>query len=116
VASTTLSAMEVALLELEQLLDEETAALRTLDRESIDRITFAKTEVCQRLTALTRDGNHSPERKAHLERIRHRALYNQVLLVHARDSVRGVLALIVGQSPHSSRTVPGDGRMLHVRG
>jgi flagellar biosynthesis/type III secretory pathway chaperone len=64
--------MEVALLDLEHLLDEETAALRTLDRESIDRITFAKTEVCQRLTVLTRDGDHTPERKAQLEQKRTR--------------------------------------------
>jgi hypothetical protein len=107
--------LDLALGELETLLREETAALTALDRDSIDRISSSKAAVCERLTRYGKSPNKSQARRAQLQRIRRQALYNQVLLVHARDSVRGVLALLTGQAPDSARA-RSDGRMLHVRG
>jgi hypothetical protein len=107
--------------ELEQLLEEETGALRKLDRDAIDRIAAAKLEVCERLSHTAHRAGSSlpdgaaPERRAQLDRIRQKALYNQVLLVHARDSVRGVLDLLTGQSRGTGRATGNDGHRLSVR-
>jgi hypothetical protein len=106
--------------ELERLLEEETAALRELDRDAIDRIAQSKLVVCERLSARARTNGPTSSARAtadrsRLDRIRHKALYNQVLLVHARDSVRGVLALLTGETSGSSRPGSSDGHRLSVR-
>jgi hypothetical protein len=107
--------LDLALGELETLLREETAALTALDRDAIERISSCKLSVCERMTKYGKSGHKSQARRAQLQRIRRQAIHNQVLLVHARDSVRGVLALLTGQAPDSTRPA-SDGRMLHVRG
>lgn len=102
--------------ELERLLEEETAALRKLDKDAIDRIATAKSELCDRLTAsAARHPLSGQADRLRLERIRHKALHNQVLLVHARDSVRGVIALFTGESAVPGSRNSSDGRRLSVR-
>src|SRR5258706_6405631 len=114
------SDLDDSLGELEKLLEEETVALRELDRDAIDRIAASKLELCERLSTRARTKAASPTNagadRLRLERIRHKALYNQVLLVHARDSVRGVLALLTGEAHGSSRPGSSDGHRLSVRG
>lgn len=114
------SDLDDSLGELERLLEEERVALRELDRDAIDRIASSKLELCERLSAhartkgLVSSSSGSTER-SRLDRIRHKALYNQVLLVHARDSVKGVLALLTGEASGSSRLGSSDGHRLSVR-
>jgi len=106
--------LDAALARLEAVLAEETAALRNLDRDAIDRISAEKLALSELLTALGRGHAPAKERAVQLRRIRRQTIHNQVLLVHARDSVRGVLAILTGQRPDST-TPPSDGRILHVR-
>jgi hypothetical protein len=85
--------MTTRLLELERLLLEEADALKRLDRESIDRLSQEKLAVSAELGKL---GAPQTEHGPLLERIKHRALMNQLLLVNARDCVRGVVELATG--------------------
>jgi hypothetical protein len=100
--------------ELERLLEEETAALRKLDHSTIDRITVSKLMLCERLEKQVAGRKTEAADLERLQRIKKLSLYNQVLLVHARDSVRGVLALLTGETPGTRRS-SSDGLRLSVR-
>lgn len=100
--------LQQVLAELDQLLDREHAALRKLDHGSLDNITQEKGELASRLKAAERTLQNA-ELAPVLQRIRRKAFENQLLLVHARDLVRGVLDLSRG--PQS-----GSGALLEVRG
>ncbi|HLV64319.1 MAG TPA: hypothetical protein VKY73_00840 [Polyangiaceae bacterium] len=102
------------LLDLERLLVEEDAALRRLDREAIDAITEKKLAVLPVLEGL--QGRLGDSERPLLARIKERALSNQLLLVHARDSLQGVLELVTGgRRPGYAPEIARTGR-LSVRG
>lgn len=83
-------ALDGVLEELEQLLDQETAALRKLNHQEIEQLTARKVMLLGRASQANRGGVNSTT-LARLSRIREVALSNQILMVHARDLVRGVL-------------------------
>jgi len=88
-------ALPPLLAELEQVLVEESAALKRLDREAIERAAEAKERI---LAALASSGlKLAGAHREGAERIRKHALRNQMLLAHARDSVRQVLGTVSGR-------------------
>lgn len=89
--------LEDALNDLKQVLRDEARALRSLDREGIDRAAAAKLELDERIRSLLARGAPEPALQDALEGIRRAAIANQLLLVHARNCVRSVLALASGQ-------------------
>jgi len=99
--------MTTGLLDLERLLLEETEALKRLDREAIDRLSHEKLAVSEGLGAL---GKAEKEHGPLLERVKSRALLNQMLLVNARDCLRGVIELATG-----SVATPGYGSEPQAR-
>ncbi|HVU01471.1 MAG TPA: hypothetical protein VHE30_06955 [Polyangiaceae bacterium] len=106
--------LDEALGELERLLEEETEALRKLDHSTIDRITVSKLVLCEKLGQRAVGKSAEKADLERIQRIKKLSLYNQVLLVHARDSVRGVLALLTGDS-HGGSHPQRDGLRLSVR-
>jgi hypothetical protein len=83
------------LAELEAVLLEETAALKKLDRAAIERAAEHKERLAQEIAA---SGLRlEPGHRAGMDRVRRRALRNQMLLSHARDGVRQVLGLASGR-------------------
>ena len=107
--------MTTRLLDLERLLLEESEALKRLDREAIDRLSHEKLAVSEALGGLgAPDKEHGPI----LERIKHRALMNQLLLVNARDCVRGVIELATGNvaTPGYGSERPNGRPRLDIRG
>jgi flagellar biosynthesis/type III secretory pathway chaperone len=93
---------------LEQLLADERKALVRLDRDAIEAFATRKLELdaalrerCQ-LTPLELGDRQL------LERVRHAALENQLLLSHARSCVQGMLSLL---APHNAPgySAPGHG-------
>jgi FixJ family two-component response regulator len=83
--------------ELERLHTHEAAVLRTLTRDALDDIVEQKLKLWERLRSVTQHVLPEPEDRATLERIRHAALLNQILLHHARDAVRTILQEASGQ-------------------
>ena len=92
------SELQTTLDELEALHREESDALRRLARDKLDELTERKLLLWERLRALTSDAPPGPEHRASLERIKHAALLNQILLHHARDAVRTILQNASGQA------------------
>ncbi|HEY3495644.1 MAG TPA: hypothetical protein VGK73_13195 [Polyangiaceae bacterium] len=89
-------ALPALLVELEEVLRQETVALKKLDRMSIDRAVEQKLRLCE---DIAKSGLKLPaEYRDALERIRRTALKNQMLLAHARDTVRQVLGIATGQT------------------
>lgn len=89
-------ALPALLVELEEVLHQETLALKKLDRTSIDRVVEQKLKLCE---DIAKSGLKLPaEYRDSLERIRRTALRNQMLLAHARDTVRQVLGIATGQT------------------
>lgn len=97
--------------ELSSLLAAENAALKALDRDALVDLSAKKLEVSEALKAL---GTVSFDRddKKQLEQIRAGALSNQLLLVHARDTVRQVIDQVTGRSGFPS----SGGMRLDLRG
>lgn len=96
--------LETLLDELESVLEAERQALRKLDGESISRAADEKLRLDAELRAAAVP-NHSAQLQSRLERIQQAARLNQVLLVHARSCVQGMLQLLTGQNASSvSRT------------
>jgi hypothetical protein len=106
-----------ALDEIERLLPIEADALKRLDRDRIDEVAGHKLVLFERLQAALGTTAVSLSHKAQLERVKKSALHNQVLLVHARDCTRSVIALATGER-HSLRPATPDasGVRLDVRG
>jgi hypothetical protein len=97
--------------ELCALLAAENAALRKLDRDGLVELAEKKLEVTESLKALGAGGFDLDDKKQ-LEHVRASALQNQLLLVHARDTVRQVLDHVAGRSGYP----PAGGLRLDVRG
>jgi len=112
--------LDRTLLELETLHQREAEVLRAMRQDAIDAITDQKTELCDRLRELTARTPLSDRHGPVLARIRKQATLNQLLVVHARDAVRTILALASG-NPNESlfgsrKTTLQDGLRLNVRG
>jgi hypothetical protein len=97
--------------ELSRLLAAENSALKKLDRDAIVDLTGKKLEVTEALKALG-SVNFDVDDKKQLEQIRVGALQNQLLLVHARDTVRQVIDQVAGRSGFPS----AGGLRLDLRG
>lgn len=96
--------------ELEQVLRDEATALKKLDRAGIDRAAELKDKLAPLLAEARAE--LTPEKRGALERLRKAALRNHMLLAHARDSVRQVLATAAGRPS----TPALGGLRLDVRG
>jgi hypothetical protein len=106
--------MTTRLQDLERLLMDEHEALKKFDHEAVGRLSVEKLEVANHLGALGKpEKQHGPL----LERIRERALMNQLLLVNARDCVRGIIELATGavQAGYGSER-PQTPARLNIRG
>ena len=103
-------ALPPLLAELEQVLVEESVALKRLDRDAIDRAADAKERILAELASSGMKLEATHQRGA--ARIRQHALRNQMLLAHARDAVRQVLGTASGRP---SSPVLG-GLRLNLRG
>jgi hypothetical protein len=91
---------------LELVLVEERSAIRKLDTNNIERAATKKTELEARLSAKIAEGETATkDDHAILERVRAAARANQLLLVHARACIRGVVALVSGKMPDTYPTV-----------
>src|SRR5690606_1993894 len=88
--------LEALLDELESVLEREHRALCKLDSEAIAVAAEDKLRLDSELRAAPMP-RHTPELQARLERIQQRARTNQILLVHARSCVQGMLQLLTGQ-------------------
>jgi hypothetical protein len=114
------SRLERVLQELEKLLPLEETALLELDEEAIEASTGIKETLFDQLRRALETERPTPQHRARLEQLRAAQLKNQLLLVHARDAVRGALSLALGQStparftPAANR--PTDAAVLSVRG
>jgi hypothetical protein len=111
--------LKATLAELESLHRDEAAALRRLSRDTIDELTDKKLALWERLRAVTAEVQPGPEDRASLERVRRAALSNQILLHHARDSVRTILQMASGQtlaSPTNRPSAVQDGLRVDFRG
>ena len=92
------------LLQIEAVLRLENQALRSLDRMGVEDAARRKADLDRHLTELTSRVAPRAEHVSLLRRVRRAALSNQLLLVHARSCVQGVLALVSGEP---SGTYPG---------
>jgi hypothetical protein len=97
--------------ELSALLAAENLAVRKLDHDALVDLAGKKLEVTEALKALGTAGFAIDEKKQ-LEQIRAGALQNQLLLVHARDTVRQVLDQVTGRSGFPA----AGGMRLDLRG
>ena len=98
----SLESVSVILDELEGVLREEHKALRTLDHEGIERAAQAKLALDARLRAA--DSRKTAADIPQLKRVRRLALDNQLLTVHARACLQGIIAMVTGEAP---ATYPG---------
>lgn len=95
--------------ELDLLLASESEALRKLDHRTLDELTTQKLDLLERLARVD-PSTASQEALARLGRARELAFQNQLLLVNARELVRGVLQL------SASARVGNGGTLLEIRG
>ncbi len=91
-----------AIAELEAVLLEEADALSRLDVEGIDAVVERKLQL---LPAL-RGAQTAAADVARLSRVRELAIRNQLLTVHARDTVNSIVGAVV---PHSAASYPPTG-------
>jgi flagellar biosynthesis/type III secretory pathway chaperone len=98
------------LVALEGVLLKEKDALKRLDHETLERTTDQKLELSEELARAASD--LGAEDRDTLERLRQIAFHNQLVLVHARDTVRQVLALAAGRDPGE----PLGGLRVDLRG
>jgi hypothetical protein len=111
------SSIEDLLGEIERLLEVETEALKQLDRDRIEAAAEGKLAAFQSLEAALQKTPLIAAHRAQLERIKRAALKNQVLLVHARDCTRSVIALATGARPSLRPDAPeASGVRLDLRG
>ncbi len=89
------SNVDALLNRLELVLCEERRALRALDHDAVEDAARQKLELAEQLSRALSDGEGLTEHER-LQRIRLGLVHNQLLLVHARDAVRGVLGILTG--------------------
>jgi hypothetical protein len=107
--------MTTRLQDLERLLMDEHEALKKFDHEAVGRLSLEKLEVANQLGSL---GKPREQHGPLLERIRERALMNQLLLVNARDCVRGIIELATGsmQAGYGAERPQQAPARLNIRG
>ncbi len=99
--------MHHILQDLERVLVEERSAIRKLDIDGIDNAATRKLELEAKLSAKIADGQTATMADhATLERVRAAARANQLLLVHARACIRGVVAIVSGRLPDAYPATP----------
>jgi flagellar biosynthesis/type III secretory pathway chaperone len=93
---------------LEELLADERKALVRLDRDAIEAFAIRKLELDAALRERCLLTPLELADRQLLERVRHAALENQLLLAHARSCVQGMLSLL---APHNAPgySAPGHG-------
>jgi hypothetical protein len=104
-----------ALHELEQLLEVEAGFLARLELVGIEAIAERKEQLLGALRLVV----PASADKSRIERIRNRAISNQLLTVHARDAIASIVfeatpASGVTYSP-TERTMPRPGARLSVK-
>jgi hypothetical protein len=101
---------------LERVLFEERSAIKKLDTPAIDDAATRKIALEAKLgEAIGRGERASKEDHALLERIRSMARANQLLLVHARACVRGVVAIMTGKLPDAYPAAPATASASAMR-
>jgi hypothetical protein len=103
-------ALPPLLSELEAVLAGEAKALRRLDRAAIEVAMEEKLRLWGELEQAKLE--LTPAHRERLEALRTLARHNHVLLAHARDSIRQVLAVASGQASGA----PLGGLRVDVRG
>lgn len=110
---------DALLTEFEALQTRETAILRAMKSSEIDGITLEKEQLTERLSELTQRMRPEPRHKARLQKLRERAVLNQLLLIHARDAVRTILGQVSGTPfdglPNARKPIGAEGLRLNVR-
>jgi hypothetical protein len=112
---TTHRSINEALVDLEQVLQEERTALLSLDATSIDELNQRKADIESALSGYA--GELSLEQQDCLSQLRLKLRNNLILLIHARDHIQARLGMErppVVQRP-TSRPVVG-GTRLNLRG
>lgn len=103
-----------ALFDLEQLLDAESGYLSSLDLDGIEAIASSK----ERLLASLRETPREDKDRPRLQRIRDKAIKNQLLTVHARETIASILMALAPSGPNysaTSRAAPAPGARLNVK-
>ncbi|MBI3206274.1 MAG: hypothetical protein HYZ29_32360 [Myxococcales bacterium] len=107
------SNVDAILNRLELALCDERRALRTLDHDAVEDAARQKLDLAEQLTQAICESESAPD-PARLQRVRSALVHNQLLLVHARDAVRGVLGILTGAAgatygPHGARHLGASG-------
>lgn len=105
-----------AVAELEALLHEEAAALSRLDIAAIDAVSERKLRLLPQLQSI----ETASEDLARLARVRELAIKNQLLTVHARDTVGSIIGAVVPQAdtfyPPTQSRAPRPGFKVNLKG
>ncbi|MFZ5894336.1 MAG: hypothetical protein ACOY0T_24960 [Myxococcota bacterium] len=105
--------------DFEALQARETAVLRAMKSSEIDGITLEKEQLTERLRDLGTRVRPAAHHRARLQRLRERAVLNQLLLIHARDAVRTILSQVSGTPfdglPNARKPIGAEGLRLNVR-
>lgn len=108
--------LRLVLDELDRVLDDERDALRLLDARTVERLAEAKLKLELELRNAIMSVRVEDDAAA-LERIRAKALDNQVLLIHARNCVRGAIEVATGQQEgYESKPPPRKSMHLDLKG
>ncbi len=99
--------------QFDALLEEERQAIRRLDGESVHRISAEKTDLFLEIRNVVRENNELASQFRGLAAGLRR---NAVLLAHARDCLRDVLAAVVESGPATPFAASGANARLSVRG
>lgn len=91
------SASDAVLARLEHVLRQERIALTELDVGALEQAAADKLELRQELQRILERGDRPSAAK--LARLRARLIQNQMLMVHARDTARGVIQIATGAAP-----------------
>lgn len=106
--------------ELDRLLLEERHALRSLDIDAVERFAEQKLVLDGKLRAAAERAEPRDTDRKLVLRVRANAQINQVLLVHARSCVHGLVKLFAGEqaplSPAGHTRVAPRPIALNIRG
>ena len=84
---------------LENVLADESIALRRLDADAIDRLATHKLLLGERLARARAGIRPDAAQLRRLDQLRRHLLSNQMLLVSARNCLRGIVSLAAGDVP-----------------
>jgi hypothetical protein len=104
------------LTELQATLSDEREALKRLDRPRIEQCAIKKLELGQAVQQ--RAGELGQQHREALRGLSQALRFNQVLLVHARDQVRGLVDFLQhgGSTLRPLHAMPAGGARLDLRG